>query len=189
MTDEMTLPAIPNFADVPDEPRSEPWVDGWYAGTFLAARTFTTRDGNEVTHASEDTVSKNGDSRNITLQAQLTRRASKGEFNGRVRLNYRPAVDFTTERIARIAELNSGSKDDATSDEVRSRIALGQLKRLQKIAGATFARNGNGGLDLTPVFGKGGFFRIKDGDPNPTTGKVYKEIVEFAAEPPKKGTL
>ena len=187
-TDTLSLTPVPNFDNVPDQPRSEPWVDGWYAGTFVEERSFTSQSGNEVTFASEDTVSQKGDSRNISLQAILTRK-NGDHFNGRVRINYRPDVDFTTERLARVAEINTDKTITPTGDEVRSRISLGQLKRLQRVAGTTLSRNGNGGLELTPVFTKTAFFRIADGDPNPSTGKVYKEIVEFSHEAPKKGTL
>ena len=183
--EDTQLTPIPNFADIPDEPRAEPWVDGWYAGTFQNQRTFTNKDGNEITFESGDEVSQKGDSRNVVLQTKLTRKDGR-DFNGAVRINYRPDVDFTRERIARIAELNATKDAEPTKDETRSRIALGQLKRLQTIAGTTFTRNGNNGLDLTPVFNKGGFFRIADGKPNPTTQKVYKEIVEFSSEPPKQ---
>jgi len=187
---ELNLPAIPDFNTVADEPQVKPWEDGAYNAVIVSERTITTREGNEITFTTEDTVSQKGDSRNINLQLLLTRQSDGRKFGTNYRINYRPDVDFSPERVSRITEINkSGGEIAPTSDEVRSRIALGQLKRLQKVAGTTFQRNGTGGLDLTPAFNKPLVVTLGDGDPNPTTGKVYKEVKRISNEAPKKGVL
>jgi hypothetical protein len=72
------------------------------------------------------------------------------------------------------------------SDLFRSFMTLQRLSKLQKLAGVRqFARNGNGGLDLTPVYNKTGYFKLGQDSRNP----IYKEIKDLRATPPKQGIL
>jgi hypothetical protein len=179
---ELNLLDIPDLSGIQDE-RSEPFQDGWYAGTILGKREFTDKSGNDRVFESGDTVSQKGDSRNIRLQLELKRKSDGKTFNTSVLVNYRPA-DLTAETIAAVAKRRSENKEGAAEwgDLFRPFMTLTRLAALQKIAGVRqLHRTDEGGLDLTPAFGKTGYFRIKDDERNP----AYKAVVEFRAEAPK----
>lgn len=182
---QTNLPDVPSFgASVAKRKEVEPWVDGWYEGQFLASRTVEKNDGSEITFQSEDTVSQKGDSRNIAIQTTLTRKSDGREFTGSTRINYRPAVDFTPERLAAISAANEAG-ERLKGDMVRSQIAINQLQELEQVAGGPFSRTESGGLNITPVFTKRAYFRLAD-ETNKQTGKTYKGIVEFRATPPTR---
>lgn len=181
-----------NLGDVPDltgltEDRPEPWQDGWYTGTILANRSFTNKAGMDVTFNTEDVPSRNGDSRNINLQVQLTRKSDGRTMNTRTNVNYR-LDDFTKETIAAVLERKQAIKDKKAEDWgplFRSFMSLLRIGSLQRIAGVRqFERRQDGSLDISPLVGKSCYIRISDDE----EGK-YKEVKEISDAAPKKGTF
>src|SRR3990167_6241754 len=176
---DFSLPEIPDISAV-EGGASEPWSEGWYEGVVLGESSFVDRNGNERVFATEDTTSAKGDSRNIRLQLAIKRQSDGKTFDTNTMINYHqedltPAVvQAVTERLA--------TTPNEMGDLFRPFMTLQRLGRLQRIAGVRqFQRNGNGGLDLTPVVAKRGYFRLR---PDPKNAS-YKEIAEFSVEAPK----
>ena len=178
------IPDLTGFGD--DRPEFQPFENGWYAGTILEKREFTDKNGNDRVFESGDSVSQRGDSRNIRLQVELTR-ADKRTLNVSTLVNYNPD-DLSQETLqAIVAHKEKVNAEGAEwGDLFRPFMTLTRLASLQKIAGVRqLQRNGNGGLDLTPLYGKTGYFRISDDKRNPQ----YKEIVAFQDYKPKKAGM
>jgi hypothetical protein len=176
---------IPDLSGVGDEQSSGAFVDGWYEGRIQAKREFTDKNGNDRLFESGDTPSANGESRNIRLQVELTRASDGRTLNTSTLINYQP-TDLTAETVAAIAaqkEKNKESGERQWGPLFRSFMSLTRLGKLQKIAGVRqLQRNGDGGLDLTPVYGKTAYFKLGEDDRNPQ----YKAIVDFRETKPTK---
>lgn len=211
MSDEATQMA-PVYPDIPDlsgltEDRPDPWENGWYGATILQSRSFTNRDTGAITtfQSGDEPAQKTG--RNITAQVQVKRK-NGDTLNARILVNYLPE-HLTSASIGVITQRKEAQKaakkarSEATTPEqiaaaetaqaaaewgplFRAFSALTQIGTLQRVAGVRqFVRNGNGGLDISPLFGKSLYVRLGDDDRNPK----YKAIVDFSDAAPKKGTL
>lgn len=192
------MSATINLADIPDlssvfenesGPASEPFQDGWYQGTIQEVRSFTDRNGNDRVFESGDQPSANGDSRNIKLQIELTRQSDGRKLNTSWLVNYRPEA-LTQETVQAIVSKQAAAKE--TGERVEwgelfgSYMTIQKLGKLQKVAGVRqLQKNGNGGLDLKPLYGKTAYFRIKDDDRNPQ----YKQIADVRPDRPTKATV
>lgn len=182
-TETLNLGDIPDLSGI-EESQPEPIANGWYTGTILAKREFTDKNGNDRVFESSDEVSARGDSRNIRLQVELKRTSDGRTLNTSAMINYQPE-DLSKETVQAVAERNaSGSKE--WGELFRPFMTLSRLSKLQKIAGVRqLQRNGNGGLDLKPLFGKQAYFRLKDDDRNPQ----YKQVAEFREDKPAKSVV
>lgn len=184
-TGEFNLPEIPDLSGVQEAAgEGGGWEDGWYEGVIVDQRSFEDKNGNERVFETCDTPSAKGDSRNIRFQAVIRRKSDSRTLGTSVQVNYRPE-DLTPETVAAVtARATAG--DGQMGDLFRPFLALQQLGRLQKIAGVRqLQRNGNGGLDLTPIYGKPAFFRLGPDSRNPQ----YREVKAFQAEAPKRAAV
>lgn len=180
-----------NLGDIPEIPdlsgitggESNSFQDGWYGGLILEQRAFTDQNGADRVFASSDEVSQKGDSRNVRLQVEVKRGSDGRVLNSSVQVNYRPE-DLTQATVqAVIAETERVKETGERRTDFRPFIALQQLGKLQKIAGVRqLQRNGNGGLNLTPLFGKSAYFKLGPDERNPQ----YKAIVDFRETKPVK---
>jgi hypothetical protein len=178
-----------NLGDIPDlsvleDARPEPFVDGWYQGTILGKREFVDNNGNDRVFESSDTVSQNGDSRNIRLQVEIKRRADGRTLNVTQLINYKPS-DLTAETVQAVAKGVEARKANGTElgDLFRPFMTLTRLGKLQKIAGVRqFQRTAEGGLDLTPTYGKTAYFKLGPDNRNP----AYKSVADFQDYEPKR---
>ena len=191
MTDNetATLPDVPTtgFGAFFEETR-EPLADGWYQGTIESQYTMEKEDGSTVVYETQDSPSNDGSSRNIALRVKVTPKSTNRPWNTRTQINYRP-LDLTGPRKESVLKARE-SGDKANKDITRSSIALGQLARLEKIAGGSLIQNGNGGFDLSGLVGKTVYVRRGDETDNRTTPpKVFKAIVEFSHTAPKKAAV
>lgn len=181
-----------NIGDIPDlggieETQPEPIANGWYAGTILETRAFTDSNGNDRVFESVDQPSAKGDSRNIRLQVELTRQSDGKKVNVSTLVNYKPEA-LTQETVQQVAarkeQVNKGEKE--WGDLFGAFMTLTRLAKLQKIAGVRqLSRGDNGGLNLTPLYGKAAYFRLKDDDRNPQ----YKAVADFQLDKPKKAPV
>lgn len=177
-----------NLLDIPDlsaieDIRPDPLADGWYQGAFLEKREFTDNNGNDRVFESSDTPAQRS-GRNIRLQIELTRRSDGKKFNVSTLINYKPE-DLSAETVAAIAQRRQENKENGTEwgDLFRPFMTLTRLGQLQKIAGVRqLQRSADGGLDLTPLFGKAAFFKLRPDQRNPQ----YKEVASFQVDEPKK---
>lgn len=181
----LSLSDIPDLSTMGEDDRSPSFEDGWYTGKILAKRAFTDKMGNDRVFESDDTpAQKSG--RNIRLQVELTRASDKRTINVSTLINYQPD-DLTPEAIAAVV---AKKEDVKTGGEwgpmFRSFMTLNRLGRLQKIAGVkSLGRNGNGGLDLSPLYGKTAYFQLVPDERNPD----FKAVKNFQAEAPKKAKV
>lgn len=185
---------VGNLGDIPDlsgieDTRSEfvPFENGWYAGTILEKRQFTDKNGNDRVFESGDGVSQKGDSRNIRLQVELTRASDGKKLNVSTLINYKPS-SLSAETIQAVtAHREKVNGEGAEWGELFGPfMTLTRLAKLQKIAGVRqLQRSNDGGLELTPLFGKTAYFRIKDDTRNPQ----YKEIADFQDYKPKRAGM
>lgn len=181
---DFNLGDIPDLSGIEQDARPDPLQDGWYQGTILGKREFTDNNGNDRVFESSDSVSQKGDSRNIRLQVELKRRSDRKTFNVSTLINYKPA-DLTVETVQAIAQRREENKANGAEwgDLFRPFMTLTRLGKLQKIAGVRqLQRTEDGGLDLSPLFGKNAYFRIK---PDARNDK-YKEVADFQDNEPKK---
>jgi len=180
----LSLLDIPDLSAVEDQ-RPEPLADGWYQGTILAKREFTDNNGNERVFESSDTPAQRS-GRNIRLQVELKRWSDGRTFNLSTLINYKPE-DLTAEVVQAVAKARQENKENGTEfgpGLFRSFMTLTRLAKLQKIAGVRqFHRSDDGGLDLTPLFGKTAYFRIQ---PDKRSEGKYKEIGDFQDYEPKR---
>jgi hypothetical protein len=177
---------IPDLAGFDDRPEFQPFENGWYAGQILQKREYTDKNGNDRVFESGDSVSQRGDSRNIRLQVELTRSDGK-KLNISTLVNYNPS-DLSQATLQAVAA-HKGKVDTEGAEWgelFRAFMTLTRLAKLQKIAGVRqLQRNGDGGLELTPLFGKAAYFRIKDDTRNPQ----YKEVADFQDYRPKRAGM
>lgn len=178
----LSLGDIPDLSEVGTS-ESTAFQDGWYGGTIIEQRAFTDSNGSDRVFSSSDEVSQKGDSRNIRLQVELKRGSDGRVFNTSAQINYQPD-DLTQETVqAVIANTAKVKETGERRNDFRPFIALQQLGKLQKIAGVRqLQRNGNGGLNLTPLYGKTAYFKLGPDDRNPQ----YKKIVDFRETKPTK---
>lgn len=176
------IPEIPDLSGIQSS-ESNSFQDGWYGGLILEQRAFTDSNGADRVFASSDEPSQKGDSRNIRLQIEVKRGSDGRVLNTSAQINYQPSI-LTQESVqAVIAETERVKGTDEKRSDFRSFIALQQLGKLQKIAGVRqLQRNGNGGLNLTPLFGKTAYFKLGPDERNPQ----YKQIVDFRETKPTK---
>lgn len=184
----MTDAVIGNLGDIPDlsgmgEDTSVAFADGWYQGTILEKREFTDQNGSDRVFESQDIPSANGDSRNIRLQVEIKRQSDNRTLNTSVLVNYRPE-DLSPETIQAItAHKETGEKWGSL---FRPFMVLNRLGKLQKIAGVTqLQRNGDGGLNIQPLYGKTAYFKLEPDDRNPQ----YKAVADFRTTKPSKATV
>lgn len=178
-----------NLGDIPDlsgieDVRPDPLADGWYAGTILEKRSFTDNNGNDRVFESSDTVSQKSDSRNIRLQIELKRKSDGKVFNVSSLVNYKPS-DLTAETVQAIAQRRTENKETGAEwgDLFRPFMTLTRLGKLQKIAGVRqLKRSEDNGLDLTPLYGKKAYFKLRPDSRN----AAYKEVADFQDYEPKK---
>lgn len=178
------LEDIPDLSGFDQAPSQEPFSNGWYKGRVLAKRTFTDKNGNDREFASTDAPSQKGDSRNIRLQVEITRKSDGRTLNTSVMVNYNPddLSQSTVQKIAAQAELNKTQGED-WGTLFRPYMSLLRLSALQKIAGVRqLQRTQDGGLDISPLYGKTAWFRLKDDDRNPQ----YKAVDKFQENEPKR---
>lgn len=180
---ELNLPDIPDLSGINESSASsDPLQDGWYQGTIVESRTITDQIGNERTFASSDEPSQRGDSRNIRLQVELTRKSDGRKVNLSYLLNYRPE-DIAPETVQQVTtHLEKAKAGEEWGPLFRSFMTLQRLSKLQKIAGVKqLQRNGNGGLDLKPLYNKSGWFKLTPDDRNP----AYKQVKDIRDTAPK----
>jgi hypothetical protein len=182
MSEDFNLGDIPDLSGIGDSrPEFQPFVDGWYAGTILEKREFTDKNGNDRVFESNDTPAQRS-GRNIRLQVVLTRKDGQVLNIGSL-INYNPA-DLTAETVKAVAKRKeeNAAGDAEWGDLFRSFMTLTRLGKLQKIAGVRqLQRTSDGGLDLSPLYGKSAYFRIKPDDRN----AQYKQIADFQSNAPK----
>ena len=176
-----------NLGDVPDlsgvtEQEQSPFTEGWYEGTIQGQRSFTDRNGNDRLFESSDTPSVAGDSRNIRLQVEVKRASDGRIMNTSALVNYRPE-DLSASTVAQVlAHKEKVAAGEEWGPMFRPFATLQRLGKLQKIAGVRqLGRNGNGGLDLHPIFGKKAYFKLATDDRNPQ----YMKIADFRETKPK----
>ena len=179
---QQSLPEIPDLSGMTED-KPEPWADGWYNAAVQASQTFE-KDGMVTTFNTEDVLSRAGDSRNIFVRFQITRKDGR-KMQTKYLINYRTS-DFTAESIAAVqarkAEVKAGGE---WGPMFRTFSALTGIGTLQRIAGVRqFQRTADGGLDLSPLFTKSFFARLRDDK----EGR-YKEVAAISDTAPKKGTL
>ena len=180
-TETMQLTDIPDLSDIREE-EIQPFADGWYFGEIHEERVTTDRNGNERSFTSSDTPSNNGDSRNIRLQVVLKRKADGRSMGLSYMLNYRPE-DLTAETVKAIAKRQEETKSGAEWAELfRPYITLQRLSKVQQVAGVRqLQRAEDGGLVLTPLFGKTAYFRLAPDKRD----ERYKQVVDMRVTAPK----
>ena len=182
----LSLGDIPDLSGI-DDNQPAAWEDGWYEGVIVGKREFTDKNGNERVFESTDALAQSGDSRNIRLQVALKRQSDGREMNLSTLINYQPE-DLTQETIQKVAAQKEKVKagDEKWGALFRPFMSLVRLGKLQKIAGVRqLQRDENGALNLTPLFGKQGYFKVEPDDRNPQ----YKQISEMREDKPKKAAV
>lgn len=182
-TEHMSLGDIPDLSGLAAASANpDPFLDGWYKGQIVQKRQFTDSNGNDrVFETSDEPAQRSG--RNIRLQLALTRQSDGRTMNNSVLLNYQPD-DLTATTVQQITAHQEKVKDGAEWGPLfRSFMTLTRLSKLQAIAGVRqFQRNGNGGLDLAPLYGKIAWFKLGT-DPR---NEKYKEVKDYRSTPPTK---
>ena len=152
------------------------FVDGWYEGFFLHTRNFKSKDGTARTFSSGDTPSKDGASRNIRLEVEVTRKTDGRTMNLTMLLNYR-YEDLDTSTIQAVKD---GKAD------TRTKLSLQRLAGLQKIAACgPLISDGQGGIELGPLYGKTAYFRLGPDNRN----SAFKQIKACQLEAPKRAAV
>lgn len=141
--------AMPSLSEFAQEPGGA-WPNGWYQGEIIEgykAGGFLFETG--------DTLSKNGDSRNLRLCLKLTAPAAKSDGNGNSvaagatrntfwSQNYRVS-DFHPDTLQAI-------KDQTA--EKRTAIAIGKLGQVEKALGFGFSKHPEGHILAAPMVGQ-----------------------------------
>ena len=182
MMSEMNLgdvPSIPDLSGIMDDGgQATQWADGWYAGTIMERREFTDSTGSERGFESGDEPSASGAGRNVRLQVEVKRQDGR-TLNISTLVNYQ-TDDLSQETVQAITAKQAGSNGKTQWGELfRPFMALQRLGKLQRIAGVRqLQRNpSSGGLDLTPLYGKAGYFKLGPDRRNP----LYREVKDFTA--------
>lgn len=181
MIDTMTLqdiPAIPDLSAFAQEEQT-PFEAGWYKGTILAERRFTDKNGNERVFETNDTPAQRS-GRNLRLQVEITRASDGRKLNISWLVNYNPE-NLTPEVISQVLEAKESGGQ--YGDLFPAFMTLTRLQKLQALAGVkTLSGDGQGGLDLSPIFNKEGYFRIAPDERNPQYMTV-KDVRPSSAKP------
>ena len=184
-TETLNLPDVPDLTGIGDETTQlEPFIDGWYKAVIQEKRVFTDKNGNDRVFESGDNPSAAGDSRNIKLQIQVTRQSDGRQLNVSHLVNYRPD-DLTPEAVKAVKVQQELVKEGTAEwgSTFRTFATLQRLGTLQRVAGVRqLQKNGNGGLDLTPVYSKECYVQLKDDDRNPQY-KMIKQIRPIENKP------
>src|SRR3990167_2282845 len=170
----LSLGDIPDLSGI-DDNQPAAWEDGWYEGVIVGKREST------------DAPAQSGDSRNIRLQVALKRQSDGREMNLSTLINYQPE-DLTQETIQKVAAQKEKVKagDDKWGSLFRPFMSLVRLGKLQKIAGVRqLQRDDNGALNLAPLFGKRGYFKVEPDDRN----SQYKQISDMREDKPRKAAV
>lgn len=162
---------MPSLADFADEVGGA-WPAGWYPGEIIGG--YTTGRGKQF--VSEDTLSKNGESRNLRVCFRLS--SSLGERTTFESFNYRVS-DFTPERLGQIKELREEFKGvrgawPGQSDAQRSSLAIAGLGQFEKALGFRLKRTELGNLNPSPFVGQKVDCRLNIDE------KGYNTITAFA---------
>ena len=181
--DVQNLGDIPDLSDVTDVQQGA-FADGWYAARILEQRAFTDNNGNDRVFASTDEPSQKS-GRNIRLQIEVKRKSDNRTLNTGYLINYRPE-DLTQESVQAVLAQKDKLKEDSSQgwgEMFRPFMTLQRLGKLQKVAGVRqFQRNGNGGLDIHPLFNKTLYVRLGEDSRN----AKFKEIKDIQVEAPKQ---
>ena len=179
-----------NLGDIPDlsvidtgYKESEPLTDGWYKGVILEKREFTDKNGNERVFESSDTPAQRT-GRNIRLQVQLTRKSDARQFNISTLINYKPDY-LTPETVTAVATRAKENSEGGVEwgDLFAPFMTLTKINKLQQIANVrAFKRTSEGGLDISPLYNKVGYFRVVQDKNKP----AYKTIDLFQSNEPKR---
>lgn len=172
---EINIGDIPDLSGIGDTATAEPFADGWYQGTILAKREFVDSTGSDRVFESSDEPAQSGNGRNVRLQVEIKRQDGR-TLNASTLVNYQTddLSQATVQAIAAHRE-QSGGKNQ-WGELFRPFMSLMRLGKLQRIAGVRqLQRNGNGGLDLTPLYGKTAYFKLGPDRRN----EQYKEIKDF----------
>jgi len=169
---------MPSLADFGREPSSGSWPDGWYESTILPG--YSSGNSN-YQWQTEDTVSKNGDSRNMRVCFALKNKSGETR-NYWASFNYRLA-DFTPERLGAIAKVRKQAQAEnwkswpgELKDLQRSSLAIGQLGQFERALGFKLKLlPGGGGLNTSIFPGQKLDVRLRL---NSETG--YSDVVEYA---------
>lgn len=133
MLDHLETEEVPSLADFAEEPGGA-WPVGWYSAEITHG--YVTGRGKEF--HTEDTTSKNGDSRNARLCLKLI--SPKGERTMQESFNYR-SEDFSPERLEFIKEARAEYKNVkgrwSDSDAQRSSLALAKIGQIERALGFT----------------------------------------------------
>lgn len=185
MTEEMNLTDIPDLSSLTSNSDSgNSWSDGWYEASILESRSFTDRNGNDRVFESSDAVSQKGDSRNIRLQVEV-RRADGAKLYVGALTNYRPE-DLQADTVQSVIADNAKDRADQDPSLTRARLTLARLSTFQKIGGVrNFARTGEGGLDLSSLWGKTCWVKLGPDDRN----AAFKAITQFRHDKPTKARV
>ena len=187
MSEAINLGDIPDLSSIiGDSDGPAPFEDGWYKGTILEQRSFTDSNGNDRVFQSGDTVANSGQSRNIRLQVEIKRQDGR-TLNTSTLVNYNPD-DLSQTTLQAVAKRREETKDNGgqMGDLFRPFMTITRLAKLQKIGGVRqLQRNGDGSLDLTPLYGKEAFFRLQPDSRNPQ----YKEVADFRHDTPKRAKV
>lgn len=147
---------LPSLTDVAQEPSSGAWPEGWYRAKVVEG--YATRNGTQFT--SGDTVSKNGDSRNLLL-CFIAVNAAKEERQIFNRWNYK-AGDFDRERILKVLELRKTAVAEKWGnkwpEEVKAfqatSLSLGRLGQIERAVGFKFKLTEAKTIDVRPFIGQ-----------------------------------
>lgn len=187
MSTDFNLGDIPDLSSfLEDTNRPEPFQDGWYQGTILAKREFTDNNGNDREFVSSDTPA-NKSGRNIRLQVELTRKSDGRKFHVSTLVNYQPS-DFSQETVSQIAAQRAAQKENGSEwgSLFRPYMTLTRIAKLQQIAGVRqFKASTEGGFDISPLYNKSAYFRVRPDSRNPN----YKEIADYQADAPKRAPV
>jgi hypothetical protein len=167
-----------DLRDMAEEP-SGAWASGWYKSTIIEGYA-TAKSGKQLN--TEDTISKNGDSRNLRVCFKLVR-ANGDERTLTETYNYRPS-DFTPERVAYIKELRVELKDVKhwpDKDAQRSSLAIAKISQLQKAVGLERIKFVNNGIAAAAFVGGTPDARIGTDD------NGYNVVTAFAPAGTKTG--
>jgi hypothetical protein len=181
----LSLGDIPDLTSFTDFSKADPFENGWYKGSIVEQRQFTDANGNDRVFASGDEPSqKTG--RNIRLQVVLKRQSDGRELPISTIINYQPD-DLSQATVQAVtAQMEKVKTGDQWGNLFRPFMVLNRLASLQRIAGVRqFERNGGGGLNLSPVYGKTVYARIKEDSRN----SQYKEVAELRETAPKKAAV
>ena len=168
---------MPSLAEYGREPSTGAWPDGWYAATILAG--YATQSGKQM--ATEDGLSKDGNSRNLFICFAVKNKAGESR-NIRANFNYR-LPDFSPDRIQTIVRLRKQATEEGwankwpgeLADLQRSNLAISQLGQFERALQFRMKRIPGGGLNASIFVSHQIDIRLKL---NAESG--FSDVVEYA---------